>query len=166
MPTFLPGWMRVPSWRTRMLPALANSPPYTFTPRRWPALSRPFRVLPCPFLCAMAARSHIDAGHAHRSLVLAVSLAAAIVLAPLLLEYEDLLGAALLDQHGVHARAGDRRRADLHGAVQRGHQHLGELQLGAGLAVELFELEDVAGRYPVLLSSGFDYSVVHGLLRA
>jgi hypothetical protein len=33
-----------------MDPALTSSPPYRFTPRRWLALSRPFRELPCPFM--------------------------------------------------------------------------------------------------------------------
>src|SRR5262249_4889048 len=50
MPTFWPGWMTVPSCRTRMLPARTSSPPERLTPRRWPAESRPLRDEPCPFL--------------------------------------------------------------------------------------------------------------------
>jgi hypothetical protein len=52
-PTLAPGWMRVPFCRTKMEPAWTICPPYRFTPSLWPALSRPFRELPCPFLCAM-----------------------------------------------------------------------------------------------------------------
>ena len=33
-----------------LLPAVTASPPYTFTPRRWEFESRPFLVLPAPFL--------------------------------------------------------------------------------------------------------------------
>jgi hypothetical protein len=36
------------------LPAETLCPPKRFTPRLWPALSRPFRELPAAFLCAMA----------------------------------------------------------------------------------------------------------------
>ena len=36
-----------------MLPALTTSPPNFLTPKRLLLLSRPFRELPCPFLCAM-----------------------------------------------------------------------------------------------------------------
>src|SRR5438876_8937030 len=54
VPTFRPGLNFVPRWRTRMLPAVTNSPPNAFTPSRLLTLSRPLRVLPCPFLCAMA----------------------------------------------------------------------------------------------------------------
>src|SRR6185312_8632765 len=57
MPTLLPGWKVVPRWRTRMLPAGTTWPPKRFTPRRWPAESRPLRELPPAFLCAMAGYS-------------------------------------------------------------------------------------------------------------
>ena len=41
-PTFSPGWMCVPRWRTRMLPARTNWPSPRFTPRRFDSESRPF----------------------------------------------------------------------------------------------------------------------------
>src|SRR3990170_969767 len=53
-PTLRPAWMRVPTWRTRIVPAFTRWPPKTLTPRRWPLLSRPLRELPCPFLCAIS----------------------------------------------------------------------------------------------------------------
>src|SRR6185436_5748339 len=46
--------MRVPCWRTRMLPERTRSPPNFFTPRRWELLSRPLRLEPPPFLWAMS----------------------------------------------------------------------------------------------------------------
>ena len=36
-----------------MLPAITRSPPYFLMPRNFGLLSRPLRVAPCPFLCAM-----------------------------------------------------------------------------------------------------------------
>src|SRR5512141_2343310 len=50
--------MRVPRWRTRMLPEMTTSPAYFFTPRRCPLLSRPFRTEPPPFLCAIVLLHH------------------------------------------------------------------------------------------------------------
>ena len=43
----------VPRWRTSIVPARTNSPPYLFTPRRFALLSRPQRLLPPAFLCAI-----------------------------------------------------------------------------------------------------------------
>src|SRR6185369_7965887 len=89
MPTFGPGWTWVPHCRMRMLPARTVCPAYTLTPRRCPWLSRPLRVLPCPFLCAME-RLLRDLGDAHRGDRLPVPAPAAVVLAALLLEDEHL----------------------------------------------------------------------------
>ncbi len=51
--TFLDGCHFVPRWRTKILPAVTNSPSQALMPRRWEWESRPFRVDPCPFLCAI-----------------------------------------------------------------------------------------------------------------
>src|SRR5204863_5494491 len=53
VPTFLPATNFVPRCRTRMLPAVTNSPPNRFTPSLLLTLSRPLRTLPPPFLCAI-----------------------------------------------------------------------------------------------------------------
>src|SRR5258708_22473335 len=53
MPTLVPGCHWVPRCRTMILPARHASPPNFFTPRRWPAESRPLRDDPPAFLCAM-----------------------------------------------------------------------------------------------------------------
>src|SRR5437867_11861264 len=52
-PTFTPGRIFVPRWRTRTAPASTHAPANVFTPSRWPSESRPLRLLPAPFLCAM-----------------------------------------------------------------------------------------------------------------
>ena len=78
-------------------------PPYILTPRRCPLLSRPLRVLPCPFLCAIGGSSAISVT---RTVVmrLPVPAAATVVLAALLLEDEDLAVATLGDDLAAHAR--------------------------------------------------------------
>ena len=53
IPTFSPAWNLVPTWRTRMEPADTSSPAKRLTPRILGLESRPLRVEPCPFLCAM-----------------------------------------------------------------------------------------------------------------
>src|SRR5207248_2815561 len=54
LPTPSPGWIRVPRWRTITVPAVTAWPPNAFTPRRLASESRPFLVVPPPFLCAIA----------------------------------------------------------------------------------------------------------------
>src|SRR5699024_6649825 len=56
LPTLTPGWIWVPRWRTRMLPARTNWPSPRFTPRRLASESRPLRVEPTPFLWAKNCR--------------------------------------------------------------------------------------------------------------
>ena len=46
VPTLTPAWNLVPHCRTRMLPAVTDSPPNRLTPRRLLTLSRPLRTLP------------------------------------------------------------------------------------------------------------------------
>src|ERR687895_2321969 len=53
MPTPSPGLKRVPRWRTMISPPLTTWPANTFTPRRWALESRPLRLEPRPFLCAI-----------------------------------------------------------------------------------------------------------------
>src|SRR5260363_445317 len=53
MPTFLPGCMRVPRWRTIILPARIDCEPNILTPSRLDSESRPLRDEPPAFLCAI-----------------------------------------------------------------------------------------------------------------
>src|SRR6266403_2743081 len=150
-----------------MLPALATWPPYTFTPRRWPWLSRPLRLLPCPFLCAMLvllARRGVpalDAGHAHDRELLTVPLAPAIVLAAFLLEDEDLLRLFLADDLADDATAVEERLPDFDAAAGGRQQDVGKDALRARLAGELLETDRLAGLDPVLLSPRSNDGVVH-----
>src|SRR5712671_2335238 len=115
MPTRSPGWNFVPRCRTMMLPGMTISPPNFLTPSRRPALSRPLRDEPPAFLCAIlnllrlrrrlrrppAARSPaggrraliVDLVDPQHGLELAVTILAAIIMPPLFLEDDDLVGA-------------------------------------------------------------------------
>src|SRR3989304_7886543 len=46
--------MRVPRWRTRIVPERTCSPPNRLTPKRCDCLSRPLRLEPPPFLWAIS----------------------------------------------------------------------------------------------------------------
>src|SRR5579864_7370771 len=52
-PTLRPGFTRVPRWRTMMVPPGTICPPNALNPSRCALESRPFRDVPCPFLCAI-----------------------------------------------------------------------------------------------------------------
>src|SRR3954467_10461300 len=53
MPTPSPGLKRVPRWRTMISPPETVCPANTFTPRRLALESRPLRLEPSPFFCAI-----------------------------------------------------------------------------------------------------------------
>src|ERR1700686_2369705 len=52
-PTFSPGLTRVPRCRIIIVPPGTSCPPNALTPSRCALESRPFREVPCPFLCAI-----------------------------------------------------------------------------------------------------------------
>src|SRR5512133_1756779 len=54
MPTPFPGRKRVPRWRTMISPPSTVWPENTFTPSIFGFESRPLRLDPSPFLCAIA----------------------------------------------------------------------------------------------------------------
>src|SRR4051794_723165 len=86
MPTPRPGLNLVPRWRTMISPPVTAWPANTFTPRRLAFESRPLRLEPSPFLCAIsgslvlvgprAAAGDLDAGHLDAGQLLAVARAA------------------------------------------------------------------------------------------
>src|SRR4051812_2179397 len=119
MPTLTPGLKRVPRCRTRIDPPVTNSPAKRFTPSRCELLSRPFRELPTPFLWAMAITPYSASGQrlavlgpvprlngnfidSNRSEILPVTVRAAILLLPLLLENQNLLGSITLHDCGLN----------------------------------------------------------------
>src|SRR3954465_16068598 len=98
MPAPSPGLKRLPRWRTMISPPVTVCPAKTFTPRRLALESRPLRLEPRPFLCAISA-SLRDAGHLEARQLLAV--AGRALVAPLGLELEDAdLGPALVADDG------------------------------------------------------------------
>src|ERR1044071_242829 len=124
MPTLSPAWNLVPTWRTRIDPAVTASPANRLTPRIFGSESRPLRVEPCPFLCAMALS--LDRRDLHRGVVLSMPVLADIVLAAAKLEDHQLVAAALLDDLAGDLGACDDRRADRDGPAVAGRheEHL------------------------------------------
>src|SRR3712207_526313 len=105
MPTPTPGLKRVPRWRTMISPPVTTCPAKTLTPRCWGFESRPLRLEPRPFLCAIGGllllragrrpAAEVDAGHPDARQLLAV--AGAPLVTALGLELEDAqLGTALV----------------------------------------------------------------------
>src|SRR3954447_11267276 len=132
-----------------MLPGSTISPPNFLTPSRFPPLSRPFRDEPPAFLCAisnsswpLSPRSYVawaDLGDPQHGLVLAVAVFAAVILPPLFLEDDDLVGPALLDQGRADRGAGHQGHPRRHSGAVADHQHLAKLDNRAGLAGELLD---------------------------
>src|SRR6185436_2140060 len=110
MPTLVPAWNLVPTWRTRIDPAVTASPANRLTPRIFGSESRPLRVEPFPFLCAMALS--LDRRDLHRGVVLSMPVLADVVLAAAKLEDHQLVAAALLDDLAGDLGTGNRRLAD------------------------------------------------------
>src|ERR1700683_673381 len=101
-----------------MLPASTCSPPKRFTPRRLECESRPLRVLPPAFLCAIAKTSRRLAGTNARDLHfgehLPVALLAQIVLAAPKLDDRHLSSLAMTKYGGTHFPALQVGNAELH----------------------------------------------------
>src|SRR6185295_7869397 len=94
-PTFRPGKNRVPRCRTRIDPAGTHWPAKRLTPSILGWLSRPFRELPTPFLCAIgglrvSSGARFDPGYPDLGVRLAMALPAPVVLPALELHHDDL----------------------------------------------------------------------------
>ena len=88
-----------------------------------------------------------------------MAVAAAIIVATVLLEDDDGLLLAGLDQLGGDERAFHERSAHL----VTDHQHLVEGDDGAGFGIELLDLENVVGGNLILLATGFDHGESHSI---
>src|SRR5581483_5354108 len=162
IPTFLPGCMRVPTWRTRMFPARTRSPPNTLTPRRCPWLSLPLRELPPAFLCAIELNSFLcDFHDLQRSQLLPVAALAAVAFAPLFLKHHDLFALPLLENLGRHFDVAERRCADFNIPIAAEHQHVGQRDTVADRALKPLDADDIPRRDAVLLTAGPDNHVRH-----
>src|SRR3982750_3758571 len=100
-------------------------------------------------LCACADRRDLQ-----RRERLAVTLRAAVALAALVLEDDDLLRQALIDDLGLDRDALDRRLADLYAAAVVGEQQRPERDLRTGAAGELLDAKGLPLADTVLLTPG------------
>src|SRR5688500_7788673 len=145
-----------------MLPAVTCSPAKRLTPRIFGFESRPLRVEPCPFLCAMTrVPLRLNLGDLHDGHVLTVTVAAHVVLAATELEHDELVAAGLLHDLAGDLGAGDGRLTDRHVAAvtRRNEKNLIEHNLGARITGELLDHDGLARLDSVLLSTRLDHGV-------
>src|SRR5438874_3329761 len=167
-----------------MLPGSTISPPNFLTPSRRPALSRPLRDEPPAFLCAILSLRRlalrrfrlrrrppaaparrrtrraggVDLGDPQDAFFLSVAVLAAVIVAALLFEDDDLDAAALLDKLGADRGAIDERRPGRQfGALAADHQDLAQFDRGAGFADELLDRDHVVLGDLVLFAAGADH---------
>src|SRR5438445_13330424 len=111
-PTLFPGRTFVPRWRTMMAPAWTRAPAYSLTPSRCPALSRPLRVEPAPFLCAISLR--LDLRDSECRFVLPVTAGLPRPRLVLVLEHPDLRSSSVPDDLGRDDGVGHERGSGAH----------------------------------------------------
>src|ERR1700750_3240463 len=107
MPAASPGVERVPRWRTMISPPVTVCPANTFTPRRLALESRPLRLEPSPFLCAISSSPVADRRDADARQLLAVAGAPFVAALGLELEHAELRAA--LVRHDLGLDAGGRQ---------------------------------------------------------
>src|SRR4051794_13580423 len=161
MPTPSPGWNRVPRWRTMISPPVTCWPANTFTPRRFALESRPLRLEPRPFLCAMnSALLLADARDPDPRQVLTVAGAAAVAALGLELEHAQLRPALVADDLGRHDGRAEALGVEHRVAVAR-HQQGRELDGRAHVVAQALDEERLAFLHAVLLTAGLDDCVGH-----
>src|ERR687888_904361 len=131
MPAPSPGLNLVPRWRTMISPPVTVCPENTFTPRRLAFESRPLRLEPRPFLCAIASLLP-DLRDAEPGELLPVARAAAVAALGLELEHAQLLAALVADDLGLHGRLGEPVGVE-HGIAVAGQEQRNEVDRGARL---------------------------------
>src|SRR3954454_2812723 len=153
MPAPSPGLNLVPRWRTMISQPLTVSPANTFTPRRLAFESRPLRLEPSPFLCAMSLGPLPDRRDPQPREVLAVARAALVAALGLELDHAQLRPALVPD---------DLRRdgTAVHGVVAHGEQGL-EIDGAPGVAGQALDEQGLALLDAVLLAAGLDDRVAH-----
>src|SRR3954469_11284039 len=153
MPTPGPGLKRVPRWRTMISPPVTVWPANTFTPRRFALESRPLRLEPRPFLCAMSSSPLAGRRGPDARPLLAVAGAALVAAVGLELEHAQLRPALVRDHLRPHPRGGQpvglEHRVAVAGQQQRLEVHGGADVVGQPLDEQGLPLDDA-----VLLSTG------------
>src|SRR5271165_4533391 len=126
-----------------MLPASTSSPPNFLTPRRFECESRPLRVLPPAFLCAIYSISSEILGHDlrdfHIGVRLPMSLLALVVLAATKFDNAHLVTLAVALDGRHHLGAAHIGGANGHRGSGAHQQHLIEFDTGALVCVELLD---------------------------
>src|ERR1700722_5852310 len=117
------------------------------------------RLLSCEPSRILPSRSGAgaDPGDPQHGLVLAMTVLAPVVVPPLLLEDDDLVGATMLDELGADRGAGDERRAGRGAGALTDHQNLAKPDRRAGLADELLDRDHIAFRDLILFAAGADH---------
>src|SRR5260370_40395162 len=126
-----------------MLPASTDSPPNFLTPNRFECESRPLRVLPPAFLCAIyltpTKTLSDDRRDLHVGIRLPMSLLALVVLTPAKLDDSDLVALPVAFDRGEDLRAPHVRSPDGNGGAGAHQQHLIEFDTGALIRIELLD---------------------------
>src|SRR5215203_4021046 len=169
MPAPSPGLNFVPRWRTMISPPRTVWPANTFTPRRLAFESRPLRLEPSPFLCAISAllvrrrprapAGDLDARHLDAGQLLAVARAALVAALGLELEHAQLRAALVTDHLGLDL---DLAEVVAEQRLVAGVQERLELELGALVAAQALHEQGRALLDAVLLTAGLDDCVGHG----
>src|SRR5579875_3865403 len=142
-PTFSPGLMRVPRWRTIIDPPETSWPPKAFTPSRCELESRPFFELPKPFLCAMIQLLGDNLADRDAREVLAMADSPLVLLLAFELEDQRLFAASLRGDDAAHPGVSG-LRAGAHGAA---------------VSAEPFHFHRFARRHAILFPTRFDHCV-------
>src|SRR5215218_6029157 len=170
--------MRVPRWRTRIVPAVTSWPPWRLTPSRLAAESRPLRLEDAPFLCAISAflfllvallllgpaarpgrAAEVDGLDLEPGQGLAVAEGAALAGLVLVGEDADLLSPVVVDHAGRDLGPGQVVGGRGHLAVVVDDQQRFQLEAGAVVVAEALDVDEVADLHLVLLSAGPDDGV-------
>src|SRR3954447_12840884 len=161
MPAPPPGLKRVPRWRTMISPPVTCWPANTFTPRRFALESRPLRLEPRPFLCAMnSALLLTDARDPDPRQLLAVAGAAAVAALGLELEHAQLRAALVADDLGGHDGRAEALGVE-DGVAVAGDQQGRQLDGGADVVAQALDEEGLPLADAVLLTAGLDDCVGH-----
>src|SRR3954470_3314017 len=162
MPTPSPGLKRVPRWRTMISPPVTVCPAKTFTPSRFALESRPLRLEPRPFLCAISALLLTDARDPDPRQLLTVTGAAAVAALGLELEHAQLRAALVADDLGLDG-GGPEALGVEDGVSVTGHQERRQLDGRADVVGETLDQKGLTLLDAVLLAAGLDDCVGHGL---
>src|SRR4030043_131635 len=169
--------MRVPRWRTSIVPAFTACPANLFTPSRWLWLSRPFRLVAAPFLCAICFLLCLLAPcPLHRlynvfysgreypidvqtSVKLAVTFLAAIAYLGFIFEDDYFIAFAVLLDRGHYSRPVYIRFAERYVVAVGNQQHLIQFNCTAFVRCQPVDFYRLALGYFILFTVCFDYRV-------